>query len=331
MRSDVRSRDTRPRPELAIERAERLDEPTAAAVATLVERAEVHDRHSPIGEHKFLRMREGDPHTFGLLAHEHGVLVGYAHATRFPRQGQVPERLAAELLVDAEHRGRGIGRALLERLTAEARAAGVERFDMWGHHADAGCSVLAESVGMYVSRSLWQLGLRLASVPAHRRREALPEGVRLRTFEPGRDEESLVELIRAAFPDHPENASWTRDDLDQRVEQPWFDPSAILLAEGDDGTLLGVHWMKLEGDVPGGEVYLLGVAPGVQGHGLGRILLLEGLEEMRRRGLALAYLYVDAENEPAMQLYRQVGFRREHLDTCFSLDLRGVRSSDEAA
>ena len=287
----------------------------------LVDRTAVHERHSPLGEHKFLRLREGESDTFGLLVHVDAHLAAYAHATHFPAQGSVPERLAAELVVDAPLRGRGLGRALVERLLAEARAAGVARLDLWGHHADAACSALAEAFGMAVSRSLWQLSLRLDRVPTRLRREPLPAGVRFRTFETGRDDYAVVALIRAAFPDHPENATWTREDLEQRAVQDWFDPSAILLAESETGELLGLHWMKLEADEPGGEVYMLGVAPGVQGHGLGRILLLEGLEEMRRRGIGLAYLYVDADNEPAIRLYRQVGFRHEHLDTCYSLEL----------
>ena len=213
---------------------------------------------------------------------------------------------------------------LLGRVIDEARSAGVARVDLWGHHADAGCSALAESAGMQVSRALWQLALPLESVPRRFRSDALPDGVHVRAFAPGRDEDAVVELVCTAFPDHPENATWTLDDFDQRARQPWFDPSALLLAErSDDGALVGLHWMKLEPESHNGEVYMLGVAPEMQGHGLGRTLLLLGLEEMRRRGVTLAYLYVEAENEAAMRLYRQAGFRHEHLDTCYSLDLDG--------
>lgn len=306
-----------------IERVERLDEGTADAVRQIEERSAVHERHSPIGEHKFLRLREGERDTFGLVASRDGVVAGYAHATHFPAAGSVPSRLAAELVVDVPFRGRGIGRQLLDRLLEDARARGTQRFDLWAHHADAACAWLADSLGMHVGRALWQLSLRLDTVPQRLRTEALPEGVSVRTFRTG-DEEALVELIRAAFPDHPENAHWTSADLEQRTEQDWFDASAILLAEGSDGALLGVHWMKLDHAEDGGEVYMLGVSPAAQGQGIGRLLLLEGLEEMRRRGVGLAYLYVETDNEAAISLYRQAGFRHEHLDTCYSLDLEAA-------
>ena len=304
-----------------VERVERLDETTAEAVRQIVERTAAHERHSAIGEHKFLRLRDGEQDTFGLVVRAEGIVAAYAHATRFPAIGHLPRRLAAELVVDLPYRGRGLGRLLLDELIDEARSERVARFDLWAHRAGAACAWLADSVGMYAGRALWQLSLQLDSVPRRLRRDPIPDGVSLRAFRPGADEDALVELIRASFPDHPENATWTRDDLDQRTSQAWFDPSAVLLAVASDGRLLGLHWMKLDDETQGGEVYLLGVAPGAQGHGLGRILLLEGLEEMRRRGIGLAYLYVEADNEAAISLYRQAGFRPEHRDTCYSLDL----------
>lgn len=307
---------------LHIERIARLDSKTAAAVESLIERAAVHERHSPIGEHKFLRLRLGDEDAFGLVAHVDGRLAGYAHATRFAAHGGLPSRLATEVLVDPELRGRGIGRALLDRLAIEGRNEGLERLDAWAHHADAAAVGIAEALGMRVTRQLWQMALRLDRVlPRHRRAE-LPDGVALRTFRRGQDEELLTALIRAAFPEHPENAWFSTQDLEARARLPWFDPTAILLALDTRSTeALGVHWMKLEPEEGRGEVYLLGLVPEAQGRGVGRSLLLEGLDEMRRRGIGLAYLYVEAENEPAVSLYRQVGFRHEHLDTCYSLDL----------
>lgn len=305
----------------SIERVDRLEGPAATEVGELLERAEAQDGDPPVGEHKLLRLRDGESDTFALIARVDDVVAGYAQTTRFPALGAAPERLAAELVVDPRRRGQGIGRGLLERLVEEARAARVARLDLWGHHAEAGCAQLARSIGMLVTRALWRLSLKLDGIPPHLRSDEHAAEVQLRPFRPGADEDAVVELVRAAFPDHPENAEWTRDDFDQRAAQEWFDPSALLLAEsGTGGRLLGVHWMKLERDAPG-EVYMLGVAPEKQGHGLGRTLLLAGLEEMRRRGVRVAFLYVESDNEAAMHLYRQAGFHREHLDTCYSLEL----------
>lgn len=306
-----------------IQRLERLDQATAASVEAMLERAAVHGRHSAIGEHKFVRLVEGEADTFGLIATLDGRPIGFAQATRYGPHGQLPSRLAAELVVDSAHRGMGVGRALFDQLIGAAREAGLERFDIWTHHASTAATGLAQTHGMRISRELWQMALRLDSVSPRHRSVEVPTDLRLRSFQAGSDEAELVGLVREAFADHPENSAFDAEDLATRAALPWFDPSVILLAEdAASGEGLGLHWMKLDPEPGVGEVYILAVQPRAQGRGVGRILLLAGLEEMRRRAMKLSFLYVEAENEPAIALYRQAGFRHEHLDTCYSLDLR---------
>lgn len=303
-----------------IERVEQLDEATVAEIGAIVERAAVHDHHSPIGEHKYVRLQEGEHDTFGLLARVDEITVAYAQATTYPAHDAMPRRLAAEILVEPRHRGRGLGRALLDGLLDAAREARIERLDVWAHHADAAAMGLADSYGMTPSRQLWQMAMRLDSISSRRRAIETPIGIVLRRFNEGSDESRLIALIRTAFAEHPENAVFDADEMAARAGLPWFDPSAILLADdAASGRTLGMHWMKLE--PPIGEVYILAVAPGAHGRGIGRLLLLSGLQEMRERGIEVAILYVDAGNDAAIGLYRHAGFRFEHLDTCYSLDL----------
>lgn len=311
-----------------------LDPSTAAHIARIVERARVHDGRSPIGEHKFIRLVEGEADTFGLIGHVDGTCAGFAQATHYAAHGELPSRLAAELLVDLEHRGTGLGRALVTRLLAHAREHGARRFDIWAHHADGAAAGLATAMAMRVSRQLWQMAMRLT--PASREPSLdTPAGVRLRAYQSGVDEGVLIGLVREAFSGHPENAAFDAEDLAARAGLPWFDPGAILIAEDVvTGRPLGVHWMKLDsvrhaGDTghPGesghaDEVYILAVAPEAQGRGIGHLLLGAGLQQMRDRGTEMAILYVDAQNHAAIALYRKAGFRFEHLDTCYSLDLR---------
>lgn len=58
-----------------------------------------------------------------------------------------------------------------------------------------------------------------------------------------------------------------------------------------------------------GSVQNVGVAPEYRGLGLGRALVLQSLIGFQASGLRRVYLEATAENAPAVELYRSVGFR----------------------
>jgi GNAT superfamily N-acetyltransferase len=60
-----------------------------------------------------------------------------------------------------------------------------------------------------------------------------------------------------------------------------------------------------------GYVQRLAVHPDAQRHGVGRGLLLDGLNWMQRRGVRRAVVNTQLGNDAALALYQQVGFRRE--------------------
>ena len=58
-------------------------------------------------------------------------------------------------------------------------------------------------------------------------------------------------------------------------------------------------------------VLSVGVAPAFQHHGLGRALMTALIDHARDRGLLRLELYVRADNERALALYRSLGFAQE--------------------
>jgi mycothiol synthase len=62
-------------------------------------------------------------------------------------------------------------------------------------------------------------------------------------------------------------------------------------------------------------VYVVGIDPGAQGRGLGRLLTLAGLHHLRERGVAEVLLYVESDNAPAVAVYSGLGFRHDAADT----------------
>ncbi|MFC6080170.1 mycothiol synthase [Sphaerisporangium aureirubrum] len=289
---------------------ERLDEQEAAAVAALVEAATRADSVSPLNEHAMLHLRYGGgPGSRALLLYDGTTLTGFAHIDPAdPAEGP-----SGELVVHPGFRGRGFGRHLLGATLDEAGG----RLRLWAHGGHPGAERLAAALGFTKARSLWRMGRPLAEpLPSVH----LPAGVRLRAFRPGSDDDAWLKLNARAFAHHPEQGSWTSEDLRRREQESWFDPAGFFLAVREDPPrLVGFHWTKVHGD-PGdlGEVYVVGVDPDEQGGGLGKALTVAGLTYLRSRGLPEVMLYVDEDNPAAIRLYTALGFARWDVDVMYS-------------
>lgn len=299
----------------------RLDPDETAAVALLVERATEADGVRPLSEHVSLHLRHGgDAPVRNLLLWvpdpgDRPQLAGYAHL-------DVTDAVAgssAELVVDPAWRGLGVGRTLLAGVRAETPDG---RLRLWAHGEHPAAARLAAATGLQRARTLFQMRRSLyAPLPAPR----LPDGVAVRTYRPGADDDAWLDLNARAFAGHPEQARWTTDDLRARLAEPWFDANGFFLALRGD-RLVGFHWTKVHGGhhaehghEPIGEVYVVGVDPDEQGHGLGRALTLVGLRYLRSLGLQDAMLYVEADNAAAIAVYERLGFTRWDTDVMYAV------------
>ncbi|NUW45850.1 mycothiol synthase [Nonomuraea rhodomycinica] len=307
------SRTPRVRPVTArVEVRQRLDDQEITDVLALVEAATEADGVRPLNEHVMLHLRYGgDPRARSLLLHAGDALAGYAHVDPTDEV----EGPSGELVIHPAYRRQGHGRRLLRAVLDETGG----RLRLWAHGDNDGAGALAASLGLQRVRSLWQMRRSLFAPLAP---YTLPDGVRLRTFEPGRDEEEWLKVNAAAFAHHPEQGAWTLDDLLRREGEPWFDPAGFFLAVRGE-RLVGFHWTKIHGSSehghePLGEVYVVGVDPSQQGTGLGKALTLAGLSHLRSRGLAQAMLYVDGTNTAAIRLYESLGFARWDADVMYA-------------
>jgi mycothiol synthase len=210
---------------------------------------------------------------------------------------------SAELAVHPDHRRRGFGRALLDAVRAHPGVA------VWAHGDLPGARALAASAGMERVRELLQMAVDLSEW--RRGRAGAPSGGQeIRTFRVGADEEAWVRLNARAFADHPEQGRMSVADLRAREAEDWFDPTLLWLVPTPDGPeLLASMWVKVVPGEDSGEIYALGVDPAAQGRGLGSALTVRALDEMSRRGLQRATLYVEGDNTAARRTYEREGFR----------------------
>jgi mycothiol synthase len=193
---------------------------------------------------------------------------------------------------------------------------------IWAHGDLPAAARLAAGAGFARVRALYQMR-RSLRVPVPEPR--LPEGITLRAFVPGTDEDEWLAVNAAAFASHPEQGAWTRTELEHREAQPWFDPAGFFLAVRN-GRVAGFHWTKIHGqrqdagagpDGRTGEVYVVGVHPREQGTGLGRALTLAGLAYLRAQEIPEVMLYVDGENTAAIRLYESLGFAHTGTDVMY--------------
>ncbi|QWZ08078.1 mycothiol synthase [Nocardioides panacis] len=284
----------------------RWDNPAgpAAEVRRLVDAATAADGSAPLDE-------------AALLALRHRGLEGSALWLAAPADGPGDAPAlglawlhdeALDLVVAPTARGTGLGAAL-----AAAAVPGTGRLTAWSHGNHPAAAALAPRFGLARVRDLWVMRRPLSGLPDL---GAPADGIDVRAFRVGADEEAFLAVNAAAFAHHPEQGRMTRADLDDRIAEPWFDPAGFLLAwRGDD--LLGFHWTKVhaEGAPPFGEVYVVGIAPDAQGGGLGKHLTLAGLHHLAGRGPGEVILYVEADNAPAVAVYERLGFTHAAADT----------------
>jgi mycothiol synthase len=252
---------------------------------------------------------------------ETGEPIGYAFVS------DEGGRLLSMGFVNPEHRERGVGSLLVDRVTRRAR-------DMVGDGTgvlrcivpipDRGAAELFTTSGFMRARSLLRMDAALdadAAVEA-----SSPHGVAIRTFERARDERAVHSALMEAFAKHYAFAEipfeeWSATSLDRST----FDPELWFVADAGGevaGAILGVVRLDM------GWIADIGVRDAWRRRGIGEALVRRSLESFRARGFGSVGLNVDPDNETgAMRLYERLGFRNERQYEFYELDLRAARGS----
>ena len=239
------------------------------------------------GGHEHFAVREGD------------ALIALA--------GLAPDG-SAEVAVDPAYRRLGHATSLITQLLSRRPDAGV-----WAHGNLPAAKSLAESLGLKVTRELLVMaveGEALTAIGAPgSTAQALTgqEGMRESSYaEAGDAEKQWLQVNNEAFHWHPEQGGWDIARLHAAMDTEWFDPAGVrFLFDGE--RLAGFHWTKRHSDSLG-EVYVVGIADAYRGRGLGDPLMRAGVEHLVAGGAQKVILYVEADNEPAVKRYKELGF-----------------------
>jgi mycothiol synthase len=295
------------------------DPATTAEFFRIADAAREADGYDPFNEQSRLDVTSGrrTPIVATIWSeHEHARPIGAA----ILGHGEL------DFVIDPLFRGKGLGGIALHGLLPNASGD----LTAWSHGDHPAARILAVRHGFDQVRTLLQLRAPLSghSLNGSGPSNDSESGIGIAAFRPGLDDDEWVALNAAVFAAHPEQGAVSLGDLHERMAEPWFDAGDFLIARDASGAMLGYNWLKIEpgahtvhtqtpaapASTPEGEIYVIGVAAASAGHGLGRRLMAAGLKRLRERGCEYATLYVEADNTPAVRLYRSLGFTDHTVD-----------------
>ncbi|GAB3818154.1 GNAT family N-acetyltransferase [Kribbella italica] len=240
-----------------------------------------------------------------LLGVDEGRTVGYGNVY-LPDPGETAERIRVAVQVTPEHRGRGVGQALLteiERVAADAGAVSlltvIEDDDRSLH--------FARQRGFVVDRQMSHSEAVLAGTPDP---VDPPEGLRLASYEEV-GPRPVWEAMSAVIGGDPSGLSFL-GPFDEWVESGWRNPDlrpdlSIVLLDGEQVVSLvstaadperGVIWSNLTGTIPA-----------YRGRGLAKVVKSHALRRAHLAGLATASTGNDAANAPMLAVNDWLGYR----------------------
>lgn len=137
---------------------------------------------------------------------------------------------------------------------------------------------------------------------------APPHGFQVRDM---RNENDVVQRATASYAAFQSRTPWERylDRYRRFRSSPVYKPQHDLVVAALDGRLSSFCIIWLDSVNKVGLFEPVGTHPHFQRLGLGKTLMLAGLERMRASGMHTAIVNTDHDNLAAQQLYRSVGFR----------------------
>lgn len=240
--------------------------------------------------------------------------IGVFEGDRLVGRGLFVHRRSAWIDVHPTARGRGIGSWLRGWSEDRAREVGADRIGQTIEDRRLDTTALLRDAGYAPRRTSWILRMDHPEPPsAH----APPDGIRLRPFEPGDEEEALAMFERAfsEWEDHVANAPDTWRAM--VTEREGFQPDDLVLAIAGDRIVGGAFLIDAD------EIWVdrLAVEREYRHRGIARALLQTAFARSFERGYRWTSLSTDSDTG-ALSLYERVGMRIHRSFTHLSLDLR---------
>ncbi|MFF7987171.1 GNAT family N-acetyltransferase [Streptomyces sp. NPDC007901] len=222
----------------------------------------------------------------------------------------------SEVDVHPEHRGRGLGSALLAWAEARARQAGSARIVQTIPDSNTNAVALLRSRAYEPMVTEWLLEFLMPEKPA------VPEpsaGITVRPFRVGFDEHDAHQLVEDAFDEWQQRRKSYQEWARHTVERPTFAPAMSALAFAD-GQLVGAVLSLDLPDTDEGYIEEVAVRRDHRNRGIARLLLRHAFRAFYQQGRQACTLGTHSDTG-ALNLYLHVGMAVRHSSTVFRKDL----------
>lgn len=240
-----------------------------------------------------------------LLALDDGTAVGYGNLY-LPDPADPAPRVRVGAQVARDHRGQGVGQALVTEL--ERLAAEVGGVSLLAVVEDDGHSPhFAQQRGYVVNRPLSHSSARLADAPDP---VDPPEGLRLVTHDE-LEPRQIYDATAAVVGGDPSGLS-SVESYDDWLVMSWNHPDlrrdlSVAVLDGDQVASFAVTTADPERGVIWSA--LTGTVPAYRGRGLAKVVKSHALRRAHLAGLETASTGNDAANEPMLAVNHWLGYR----------------------
>ncbi|MGA7935158.1 MAG: GNAT family N-acetyltransferase [Kovacikia sp.] len=264
-----------------------------------------------------------------LWVNAQGQLIGYG-SLRMPPADETQDGFLG-LKVHPEVRNQGIEEQILAwvegRLREKSQASCLPvNLRAGARKCQTDRITFLEAHGFSIVRYFYQMSHPLATeIPAPQ----IPSGYCVQPLQPNQVT-AWVEMFNQSFIDHWNFHPLTVEQRQYWMTDPDYEPDLDLVALAPDGTFaafcLGYIYRQDNRRTGRNEGWIadLGTRRGFRQQGLGRAMLLTGLQRLKAKGVDTALLGVDADNPSgALRLYESVGFRQLFTSIAYCKALSG--------
>lgn len=244
-----------------------------------------------------------DEERLALVAEDGDRIVGWGTAG-LNVWTSTPGHSGITVFVHPDHRGRGIGSSLTDRLQSHLSEAGAQRTHVFAQQDSAD---FAQRRGFEVVRTMHYAGVELTELPAV---PGTPTDVALQSYDE-LDPHAAYTAELLASADEPGDAPLDSMSYEQWLSDFWRDPSidrklSVAAVSGD--AVLAFTIATTDADRLWSE--FSGTVPDHRGRGLSKLVKAASLHRAATAGIASAYTSNDHRNAPMLAVNTWLGYRR---------------------